>query len=78
MTTKIARLVALGLLFVGPSEWFVILEDDTRSGPPAALDHCSLHSSDKCHVEENVAALGHSRTSVCQPKQCARGKYLIK
>lgn len=70
MTTKIARLEALGLLFVDPSEGLVILEDDTRPGPPAELDHCSLHSSDKCHVEESVAAaLGHSLTSVCQTKR---------
>ena len=59
MATKIARLVAFGLLFVGLYEGFVILEEDTRPGPPAALDHCSLHSSGKYNVEENVAALGH-------------------
>lgn len=69
MATKIARLVALGLLFVGLYEGFVILEDDTRPGPPAALDHSSLHSNGKYHVEENVAALGHWFTSVFQPQQ---------
>ena len=69
MATKIARLVALGLLFVGLSEGFVSLEEDTRPGPPAALDHCSLHSSDKSHVEENVAAFGHRLTTVFQPQQ---------
>jgi len=69
MATKIARLVALGLLFVGLYEGFVILEEDTRPGPPAVLDHCSLHSSDQCHVEENVAALGHWLTSVLQPQE---------
>lgn len=68
MANKIARLVALGLLFVGLSEGFVILEEDTRHGPPAALDHCSLQSSDKYHVEQNVAALGHWLTSVFQPQ----------
>jgi hypothetical protein len=41
----------------------------TRPGPPAALDHCSLHSSDKYYVTENVAALGHWLTSVFQPQQ---------
>lgn len=63
MATKIARLVAHGLLFVGLYEGFVILEEDTRPGPPAVLDHCSLHSSGKYHAEENVAALGHWLTS---------------
>lgn len=68
MANKIARLVALGLLFVGLSKGFVILEEDTRPGPPAALDHCILQSSDKYHVEQNVAALGHWLTSVFQPQ----------
>jgi hypothetical protein len=78
MATKIARLVALGLLFVGLYEGFVILEEDTRPRPPAALDHNSLHSSGKYHGEENVAALGHWLTIVFQPQERARGKYLIQ
>jgi hypothetical protein len=69
MATKIARLVPLGLLFVGPYEELGTLREGKPPGPPEAPFYCSLHGSDKRQAEGSATALANSLTSVYQTRQ---------